>query len=142
MESKSKNKNITIYILVILIIICLAYYLGTRHNNSMVYPPTTAPTQLSQGQTYNYTDAKSHEGEYANVTGTIAQIYTSKGTTFFDYCADYKNCPFSAVIFSSDASKFGNLQQYNGKTITINGLIKDYQGKAEIILSDPSQIQK
>ena len=139
-----KNKNIVLYIAIIIIIAGLAYYFGSHRNESMVYPSTnTSSVQQTQNQnqTYDYTEAKNHEGEYASVTGTIALIYNSKGTTFFDYCSDYKNCPFSAVIFSSDSSKFGDLQQYSGKTITIKGLIKDYQGKAEIILNDPSQIQ-
>lgn len=140
---KTKNKNIILYVAIVLVVAGIAYYFGSRNNNRMVYPSVnTSPIQQLNNQTYNYTEAKNHEGEYANVTGTIIQAYTSKGTTFFDYCSDYKNCPFSAVIFSSDLSKFGDLQQYNGKTITIKGLIKDYKGNAEIILNDPSQILK
>jgi hypothetical protein len=69
-------------------------------------------------------------------------VYTSKSnTTFFDFCSDYKNCGFGAVIFSSALSNFPDVKQYEGKNITINGLIKDYQGNAEIIINSPEQIK-
>lgn len=94
-------------------------------------------------KTYTYAEAGGHIGETALVTGTIVEVFTSAtNTTFLDYCANYKTCPFTAVIFSSDKSKFPNLFQYQGKEIMIKGEIKTYQGRAEIILSDPSQIIK
>jgi len=91
--------------------------------------------------TYDYTEAKDHVGEYAAVTGRVVKVYASKnGTTFFDYCTKYAGCPFSAVVFSDDLSKFDNVSQYQGQTITIAGSITSYQGTAEIVLSDPSQV--
>jgi hypothetical protein len=93
--------------------------------------------------TYDYTEAKDHIGEYAAVTGRVVKVYKSKnGTTFFDYCTKYAGCPFSAVVFSSDLSKFTDISQYQGQTITIAGDISSYQGTAEIILSDPGQISE
>ncbi|MGA8262198.1 MAG: hypothetical protein WB783_18490, partial [Arenicellales bacterium] len=62
------------------------------------------------------------------------------GTTFFDYCRDYGNCPFSAVIFADDKSSFGDQSQYGGKTITVSGRISSYRGRAEMTLHDPGQI--
>lgn len=89
----------------------------------------------------NYTEAPKHVGEYASVRGTLVETYTSKtGTVFLDFCANYKTCPFSGVIFADDAKKFGDLSKYNGKTITLTGKISSYQGKAEIVLSSPSQL--
>ncbi|HQU08191.1 MAG: hypothetical protein B7X04_03840 [Parcubacteria group bacterium 21-54-25] len=93
--------------------------------------------------TITYTDAAKHVGQTASVSGTIVSVYTSKtGTTFFDYCVSYNGCPFSAVIFASDKSKFGSLTKYQGQRITVSGPITSYQGRAEIVLNDPSQISK
>ncbi|MDE2173001.1 MAG: hypothetical protein KGJ31_00135 [Patescibacteria group bacterium] len=93
--------------------------------------------------TIAYTDASAHVGSLASVRGTLVNTYTSKtGTTFLDFCANYKNCPFSGVIFADDAKKFGDFSRYTGRVVSITGKISSYQGKAEIILSDPSQISE
>ena len=90
-----------------------------------------------------YTQAARHVGEYAHVTGTLVSVYTSKsGVTYLDFCQNYKTCPFSGVIFSSDRARFSNLPSYIESSITISGKITSYQGKTEIILDDPSQLSK
>ena len=90
---------------------------------------------------YDYTEAIDHVGEKATVSGTVTKVFTSKsGTVFLDFCEDFATCPFSAVIFASDVTKFQDLTQYERK-LSITGLIKSYQGKAEIILSSPEQIR-
>jgi hypothetical protein len=91
--------------------------------------------------TIDYTDAPNHIGDLASVRGTLVDSYTSaSGTVFLDFCKSYKTCPFSAVIFADDAKAFGDLSRYNGQTITLTGKISSYQGKAEIVLTDPSQL--
>ena len=93
--------------------------------------------------TIDYTDAPAHIGELASVRGTLQDAYTSaSGTVFLDFCKSYKTCPFSAVIFADDAKKFGDLSRYNGSVVTLTGKISSYQGKAEIVLSDPNQLSK
>ncbi|MFA6407870.1 MAG: phospholipase D-like domain-containing protein [Candidatus Paceibacterota bacterium] len=93
--------------------------------------------------TIDYTEASSHVGQTASVRGTLVEAYTSKsGTVFLDFCKSYKSCPFSGVIFSDDAKKFGDLSKYSGKTVTLTGKISSYQNKAEIVLSDPSQLDQ
>ena len=93
--------------------------------------------------TIDYTAASSHIGDYASVRGTLIDAYTSSsGTVFLDFCKSYKNCSFSGVIFADDVKKFGDLSRYNGTTITLTGKISSYQNKAEIILSNPSQLSK
>lgn len=91
----------------------------------------------------DYTEASAHIGEYASVRGTIVDSYTSKtGTVFLDFCKSYRTCPFSAVIFADNVKKFDTLSSYDGKTVTLAGKISSYQGKAEIVLSDPSQLSR
>lgn len=94
------------------------------------------------GGNYDYTDAARHVGEYASVHGMLVDAHTSaSGTVFLDFCKNYKTCPFSAVIFADDAKKFSDLNSLAGKNITITGAISSYNGKAEIKLSDPSQLK-
>ena len=91
--------------------------------------------------TIDYTDATAHVGDLASVRGTLYDSYTSaSGTVFLDFCKSYKTCPFSGVIFADDAKKFGDLSRYAGQTVTLTGKISSYKGKAEIVLSDPSQL--
>ncbi len=91
--------------------------------------------------TIDYTDALARVGSLASVRGTLVKTYTSKtSTVFLNFCENYKTCPFSGVIFADDVKKFGDLSRYVGQTITLTGKISSYQGKAEIILSSPSQL--
>lgn len=110
-----------------------AAYRGTNAAASAAAP-------LSIG-TIPYQDAPAHVGDYASVRGTLQNAYTSKsGTVFLDFCQSYKGCPFSAVIFADDVKAFGDLPALAGKQVTLTGKITSYQGQAEIVLSDPSQL--
>lgn len=89
----------------------------------------------------DYIDAPRYIGDMASVRGTLIDAHTSKsGTVFLDFCTSYKTCPFSGVIFADDAKQFGDLARYAGQGVTLTGKISSYQGKAEIILSSPSQL--
>ena len=91
--------------------------------------------------TIDYAEATKYIGEYASVRGTLVKAYTSaSGTVFLDFCKSYKTCPFSGVIFADDAKKFGDLSRLAGQTVTLSGKISSYQGKAEIVLSEPGQL--
>lgn len=91
--------------------------------------------------TIEYTEASSHIGDIASVRGKLVEAYTSKsGTVFLDFCPNYKNCPFSGVIFADDAKKFGDLSRYAGKIVTLTGKISLFQGRAEIVLKNPNQL--
>lgn len=104
--------------------------------------PTSQTQTPQKGSVVDFREATNHIGEYATVRGRVDNVFTSsKGNTFLNFCPNYKTCPFSAVVFSSDSYKFGNLKQYQGQTIEVTGLIKTYQGRAEIIINDPNQIK-
>lgn len=110
--------------------------------NSETQPPASQPETQQTGSAIDFREASNHIGEYATVRGRVDNVFTSsKGNTFLNFCPNYRSCPFSATIFNSDSYKFGNLKQYQGRTVEITGLIKTYQGRAEIIINDPSQIK-
>lgn len=92
--------------------------------------------------TIPFSEAPKHVGQTASVTGTLVSAYTSaSGTVFLDFCKSYKTCPFSGVIFADDVKAFGDLSKYEGRAITVTGRISSYQGRAEIVLSDRSQLR-
>jgi len=69
------------------------------------------------------------------------KTFTAKsGVTFFDFCQGFDACPFSAVIFASDLKAFGDLAGYQ-RTVKLTGVIRSYQGKAEMVLNSPDQIE-
>jgi hypothetical protein len=98
--------------------------------------------RFASGPCFDFHEASSHAGETGCVSGFVLRAFTSKtGNTFLDFCADYKTCPFSSVIFASDRNKFGNLETLTGRQVEIRGLISTYNGRPEIIIRDPWQIQ-
>ena len=91
----------------------------------------------------DFHEAATLKGKYGCVTARVLRVYTSRnGATFLDFCPDYRNCPFSSVIFSSDRSKFGRLETLTGRRVEIRGTVTQYQGRAEIIIRDPEQVRE
>jgi hypothetical protein len=85
--------------------------------------------------------AKDKLGSNACVTGKVYHIgHSGKGTTFLDFCEDYKNCPFVVVIFARDLKDVGDVSQLEGKTIEISGKVEEYNGRPEIVLKDVKQL--
>jgi hypothetical protein len=104
---------------------------------------STKSTDLDSNEIpeYDFTEAMDHVGEKAKVSGEVLRVFTAKsGVTFLDFCEDFSDCPFSAVIFASDAKKFSDVSKYQ-REVVITGVIKSYNGKAEIILKNPEQIE-
>lgn len=127
---------------IMVVCVCGAYLL----QNSVIPADPLADALAAPRETksgiYDFAEAPRHIGERASVTGTPFKVYRSKkGTVFFDYCERYASCPFSAVIFSSDAARFGDLARYENIPVSMTGTISSYQGRAEMVLKDPSQIR-
>ena len=89
-----------------------------------------------------WNEADKHYGEYAIVEGTIVATYNSGKACFLNFHPDYKRY-FSAVIFKADFPQFPPDPEdyYYGKKVRVRGIIKEYQGKPEIILKTPTQIE-
>jgi hypothetical protein len=130
---------------IILAVFCLGVLVGRRAGR----PPSTTSSFASRSSSreeavgcVDFHDAGAHAGETGCVSGRVLKVFTSRGgNTFLDFCEDYRDCPFSSVIFSSDKRKFGDLQFLAGRQIEIRGPITLYQGRPEIIIRDPEQIR-
>jgi len=101
-------------------------------------------TQATGLKVVGVCNATGEIGKEVIVEGKIVDGYKSKtNTVFLNFEKPYPNHCFTSVIFSSDQYKFVQSPEsyYSGKTVRIKGKIQEYQGKPEIILKDPSQIE-
>ncbi|MCK5708609.1 MAG: hypothetical protein KAI43_13255 [Candidatus Aureabacteria bacterium] len=90
----------------------------------------------------SWKDANNYIGQNKTVTGKIVGSFNSGKACFLNFHSDYKK-HFTAVIFKSAFNKFSDNPEdyYYGKEVEVTGMIKEYQGKSEIILNSPNQIK-
>ncbi len=88
-------------------------------------------------------EAKNYLYEEKIVEGyAYAKKYTNPAL-FINFDKPYPNHSFTSIVWNTDWYKFPEnaADLYNNKTVRVEGLIKEYEGKPEIILYDPSQIE-
>lgn len=76
------------------------------------------------------------------VYGGIYMSRSGSQPTFLNVGAAYPNSPLTILIWGNDRKKFKwkPEEYFKDKKVCITGEIKKYNGKAEIIVTDPSQI--
>ena len=88
-----------------------------------------------------FSEARRHIGDTRCITGKVLRVQKGNGGVhFFDFCEDYRVCAFTVVVFPGDLKKIGDLRQLQGREIEIEGSVKEYDGRAEIILKRLSQL--
>jgi hypothetical protein len=102
-----------------------------------------APT--AYGETITADQAPNHIGQQASVCGVVASAKHAKGSsgqpTFLNLDKPYPQHIFTAVIWGSDRAAFSYPpQSLLGKQICVHGVVTVYRGKAEIVVTAPSQI--
>ncbi len=86
-------------------------------------------------------EAGKHIGDTKCIAGKVLTVTQSpNGAWFLNFCDDYRKCPFTVVAFSRDLRDVGDVRTLAGKEVEIHGKIKEYQGRAEIILRDRRQL--
>ncbi|HXH48573.1 MAG TPA: hypothetical protein VNM47_04300 [Terriglobia bacterium] len=138
---RKKTATLTVAgIAVVVLSSMVAYRLGMRH---AAKPASGAGSvQTPAGGCVEISQAGLHTGENTCVEGRVLRVFTARsGSTFLDFCQDYRNCAFGSVIFAGDRSRFGNLGSLEGRKVEIAGEITTYNGRAEIIIRDPKQIR-
>ncbi len=98
-------------------------------------------TSLAWSDCLPLTEARKHVGEIKCITGKVIRVKQgSRGVHFLDFCDDYRLCPFTVVIFPSDLKSVGDVRQLQGRMIEIHGKVKEYDGRAEIVLEEYRQL--
>src|SRR5262245_32021237 len=88
-------------------------------------------------------EAHKNIGDTTCVSGKVIAVGSSprSGTHFLNFCDDYRDCPFTVVVFARDLENVGDVRSLAGKQIEVYGTIKEYKGQAEIILSSVRQLR-
>jgi DNA/RNA endonuclease YhcR with UshA esterase domain len=92
-------------------------------------------------------DAAAHIGEPATGCGTVAsaeyEANEQNQPTLLDLDKPNPSAIFTAMIYGENRAKFGTPEtSLGGKRICVTGQISDYQGKPEIVLTEPSQLRQ
>jgi len=96
---------------------------------------------LSGADCIPISEARQHIGEDQCVTGKVLRVkHGSRGVTLFDFCQDSMVCPFTVVVFSHDLKRIGDVSQLQNKVIEVHGPVKEYDGRAEIVLQQLRQL--
>ncbi len=110
---------------------------------AVTYPllATFLLSSLAWSDCLPFAEAGKHVGEIKCVTGKVIRVKPgSRGVHFLDFCDDYRLCPFTVVIFSRDLKSVGDVRQLQGRMIEIHGKVKEYDGRAEIVLEEYRQL--
>jgi len=103
------------------------------------------PSHAAWSEPYAAEDAASHVGEMGTVCGLVVSskfAVKSKGQlTFLNLDRPHPHHVFTVVIWGKDRPKFGKPDQaFAGKRICVSGLIADFEGRPEMMATEPAQI--
>ncbi len=85
--------------------------------------------------------ASSCVGEHRRVSGRLYNVSRPKnGLLFINFCADWRSCPFTAVVKPAHVPKFADLDGFVGAEISVEGEISTYQGRPEMVLTSRQQV--
>lgn len=96
---------------------------------------------LSPADCIPISEARQHIGEDRCITGKVVRVkHGGKGVTLFDFCQDSMVCPFTVVVFAHDLKRIGDVSQLQNRVIEVRGPVKEYDGRAEIVLQQLRQL--
>ena len=86
--------------------------------------------------------AENYIGRQVTVIGVVDQVHLTKtGTYFLNMGGDFPDNTFTAVIFASDTSGFGDIKSFKGKAVSVTGTVENYNEKPEIVINKKDQIK-
>jgi hypothetical protein len=114
-----------------------------------MFPPRLLPILIltllspagSVAECIPFDQAGKHVGETQCVSGKVFRVQSgSRGVHYLDFCEDFRACPFTVVIFPHNLKSVGDIRQLQGRIVEVHGPIKEYDGRAEIILQESRQL--
>jgi hypothetical protein len=81
-------------------------------------------------------------GQTGSFKGTVTQLFEERDgdLVILDFDKNYRTA-LTAIVRNADFSKFPVLKALEGTEIVVSGKFTDYQGRAQIELTDPGQIK-
>jgi DNA/RNA endonuclease YhcR with UshA esterase domain len=90
-------------------------------------------------------DAAKHIGETVTICDKVysTKLLSGSNMTFLDLGGYHPNQELTLVIKGDDRRKFKGAPEddYKGRNVCVTGVLVDFKGKPEIILTDPAQIK-
>ena len=109
---------------------------------------TSPVSPVYSGDELSWEDAIDHVGEIVTICGPVAGTYWASSSngkpTFINVGRDYPAPDrFVVLIWDDYRSTFSQPPEeyFLGKMICVTGLIREYDGCAEVVISDPEQIK-
>jgi DNA/RNA endonuclease YhcR with UshA esterase domain len=85
--------------------------------------------------------AAAHVGETVTVVGVLTNVHKTGGkNVLWDIGAKYPDNPMTVYVSKHDTDTIPDVTPLIGKTLAITGLIKLYQNKPEIAVTDVKQV--
>lgn len=158
-----KNKEFYIKTVFVTVAVLLVLFYGQRwiikplmagqKQASVVEPAavsTTVSAALSPGKPRNFSkekvniswrDAAKYVDSYVVLEGEIVSTFNNGTVCYLNFDKDYKNW-LTLVIFATKFSRFPDSPEkyYKGKKVRVEGRIKEYKGRVEIILGGKESI--
>lgn len=85
-------------------------------------------------------DALKLSGKPGAFKGTVTAVFEPRNVAILNFDADYR-AAISAIVQGTNFSKFPALTNLIGKNVVVTGTFSNYQGRAEIVLTNPQQIK-
>jgi DNA/RNA endonuclease YhcR with UshA esterase domain len=85
--------------------------------------------------------AKAYIGKQVTVTGIVAQVSIRPSLIFLNFEKPYPDNPFTAIVRNSHTNEFEKLPALKAKHVSVQGQVKDYNGKPEMELTSKSQLK-
>ncbi len=121
--------------------IAAGFFLPIHSHSMLVVTTLLSAMAWSDCLPVPVTEARKHVGEVKCVTGTVVRVQQGvRGVYFLDFCDDVRLCPFTVVIFPGDLKSVGDVRQLQGRMVEIHGQVKEYDGRAEIVLEEYRQL--
>lgn len=86
---------------------------------------------------------KNHIGEKVMVCDEVYGVKTTEKVTYINLGSAYPNSPLTVLIFSKDLVNFPESPEklYRNQQVCVTGLLKEYKGRMEIIISRPDELK-
>ena len=86
-------------------------------------------------------DAKGKVGETVTIEAKVAEVNKTEKIVRINLGARFPKQELTLVIFSSNFSKFEDLEKLEGKTVRVTGKVSEYQMRPQIVLDAKEQLK-
>ena len=85
--------------------------------------------------------AAANIGKQVTVTGVVAQVSFRPSLVFLNFDKPFPSNLFTVIIRNKSTNEFESLSALKGKSVSVEGKVIDYNGKAEMELTRKTQLK-